>query len=250
MRLVGLILFLVFGFVSASSMADPAGEWLRADAPHVYLVRQGETEADAALHFVKDVQHWSEVWCPWPGYEPPVPVGAGDLLVRVRINGRSWIQRARRGDGDRPHARELEAFKIDAIDPFVWIPDPQLHPPQHIALDLAEVVAHEPARAVHHEVSRFWPSSEELPGPVIRVDAGRLEFLSVGTALTVVPAGKEADSAAWLRVVVVAVFPSYSYAMLLNQQAVVLPEDSVRGPTAWCIENSAVSIPEQAPEDK
>lgn len=234
MRPAVLALFLVSGSASASLEGDPAEEWLRGDAPHVYLVRQGETEADAALHFVKEIRHWPEVWCPWPGYEPAIPIGWGDLLVRVRVNGRSWVQRVKLGNGDRPHARALEAFDAGGIEPFTWIPDAQLHPPQHLAFDLAEVVAREPARAVHRSVSGFWPSGETQPWPVVRLDAGSLEFLSVGTALTVVPAGKEAEPADWLRAVVAAVFPSYSYALLLEPEAVAAPGDSARSPTAWC----------------
>ena len=241
MRPAVLALFLVFGSAFASLEVDPAGEWLRADAPHVYLVRQGEAETDAALRFVKKIQHWPEVWCPWPGYEPSIPVRPGDLLVRVQINGRSWIQRAKLGNDDRPHARVLEAFSIDGVEPFTWIPDAQLHPPQHLTFDLTEADVHEPARAIHQEVTRFWPSNETLPWPVARIDAGSLEFLSIGTALTVVPAGKEAEPSAWLHAVVVAVFPSYSYALLLEPQAIAAPGDSVRSPTAWCTERLPTS---------
>lgn len=235
MRLAVLTLFLFSGSAFASFEADPAGEWLRDDAPHVYLMRQGEAEADAARRFVKDPQDWPEVWCPWPGYEPPVPVGPGDLLVRVRVKGRSWIQRARLGNGDRPHARALKTFDPSEIEPFLWIPDAQLHPQQQLEVDLTDVVVHEPARAVHRRVSRFWPSSETQAFPVVRLNAGSLEFLSAGTALTVVPAGKEAEPASWLRAVVAAVFPSYSYALLLDPQAVAAPGDWARSPTAWCV---------------
>lgn len=244
MRLSVLALFLLSGFVFASFEADPAGEWLRDDAPHVYLVRQGEAETDTARRFVKDPRDWPEVWCPWPGYEPPVPVGPGDLLVRVRVNGRSWIQRARLGNGDQPHAQVLETFGVSEIESFLWIPDAQLHPPQHLEIDLTEVVAHEPARAIHRRISRFWPSSETQPLPVIRLDAGGLEFLSAGTALTVVPAGKEAEPASWLRAVVAAVFPSYSYALLLDPQAVAAPGDLARSPTAWCFPHTPAQVSE------
>lgn len=243
MRLAVLTLFLFSGFASASFGADPAKEWLRDDAPHVYLVRQGEAEADAARRFVKDPQDWPEVWCPWPGYEPPVPVGPGDLLVRVRVNGRSWIQRARLGNGDRPHARALEASGVDEIEPFLWILDAQVHPPQHLEIDLTEVVVHEPARAVHRRIARFWPGSETQPWPVIRLDAGSLEFLSAGTALTVVPAGKEAEPASWLQAVVAAVFPSYSYALLLDPRAVAAPGDLARSPAAWCFRHAPAPAP-------
>ena len=234
MRLAVLALFLVSGSVFASFEADPAKEWLRDDAPHVYLVRQGEAEADVARRFVKDPQDWPEVWCSWPGYEPPMPVGPGDLLVRVWVNGRSWVQRARLGNGDQPHARALEAFNVGEIEPFTWTPYSWLHPPQYFEIDLTEVVVREPARAIHRRISKFWPSRERQPFPVVRLDAGSLEFLSVGMALTVVPAGKEAEPASWLRVVVAAVFPSYSYALLLEPEAVAAPGDSVRSPTAWC----------------
>ena len=244
MRTAVLVFLLIPGFAFASPGADPAEKWLRDDAPHAHLVRQGETETDAALRFVKEIRLWPEVWCPWPGYQPPVPVSPGDLLVRVRINGRSWVQRARLGNGERPHARALETFSTDGIEPFTWIPDAQLHPPQQLTFDLSEVVAHEPARAVHRKVSRFWPSGEALPRPVIRLDAGSLEFLSAGTALTVVPAGKEGEPAAWLRAVVVVVFPSYSYALLLEEQAVAESGDSVRSPTAWCFLREPAPVPE------
>ena len=244
MRPAILALLLVFGTAPASFAADPAEEWLRADAPHAYLVRQGETEADAALRFVKEIGHWPEVWCPWPGYEPAVPVGPGDLLVRVRINGRSWVQRPRLGNGDQPHARVLEAFVTDGIESFTWIPDPRLHPPQYLTFDLTEAIAHEPARAIHRSVSRFWPGGEMQPRPVIRLDAGSLEFLSTGTALTVVPAGKEAEPAAWLHAMVVAIFPSYSYALLLEPGAVAAPGDWVRSPTAWCFRQETAPVPE------
>ena len=234
MRSAVLALFLISGSVFASFEADPAKEWLRDDMPHVYLVRQGEAEADAARRFVKDPQDWPEVWCPWPGYEPPVPIGPGDLLVRVQVNGRGWIQRARLGNGDQPHAQVLEAFDVGGIEPFIWIPDAWVHPPQHIEIDLTEIVVHEPARAIHRRVSRFWPSSETQPLPVIRLNAGSLEFLSIGTGLTVVPAEKEAEPASWLRAVVMAVFPSYSYALLLDPEGVAAPGDTARSPTAWC----------------
>lgn len=244
MRLAVLALSLVSGSVFASFGADPAKEWLREDAPHVYLVRQGEVEADAARRFVKDPQDWPQVWCPWPGYEPPVPVGPGDLLVRVRVNGRSWIQRARLGNGDQPHAQALEAFNVGEIEPFTWIPDAGLHPPQHLEIDLTEVVVQEPARAVHRRISRFWPSSEAQPFPVVRLDAGNLEFLSVGMGLTVVPVGKEAAPASWLQAVVAAVFPSYSYALLLDPQAVAAPGDLARSPTAWCFPHASAQASE------
>lgn len=244
MRLMVLALFLVSGSAFASFEADPAKEWLRDDAPHVYLVRQGEVEADAARRFVEDPKDWLEVWCPWPGYEPPEPIGPGDLLVRVRINGRSWVQRARLGSGDQPHARVLEAFSVGEIEPFIWIPDARLHPPQHLEVDLSEVVVNEPARAVHRRVVEFWPSSEMQPLPMVRLNAGSLEFLSIGTGLTVVPTGKKAEPTSWLRAVVVSVFPSYSYALLLKPQAVAAPGDSVRSPTAWCFPH----VPVQAPE--
>ncbi len=244
MRPAVLALFLVSGSVFASFEADPAKEWLRDDAPHVYLVRQGEAEADAARHFVKDPQDWPEVWCPWPGYEPPVPIGPGDLLVRVQVNGRGWIQRARLGNGDQPHAQVLEAFNIDEIEPFIWIPDAQVHPPQHLEIDLTEIIVHEPARAIHRRVSRFWPSSKTQPLPMVRLNAGSLEFLSIGMGLTVVPAEKEAEPVSWLRAVVVAVFPSYSYALLLEPQAAAEPGDLARSPTAWCFPHA----PAQASE--
>ena len=244
MRLAVLALFLVSGSGFASFEADPAKEWLRDDAPHVYLVRQGEAEADAARRFVKDPQDWPEVWCPWPGYEPPVPIGPGDLLVRVQVNGRGWIQRARLGNGDQPHAQVLEAFNIGEIEPFTWIPDARVHPPQHIEIDLTEIVVHEPARAIHRRISRFWPSSETQPLPMVRLNAGSLEFLSIGMGLTVVPAEKEAEPASWLRAVVVAVFPSYSYALLLEPQAVAEPGNLARSPTAWCFPH----VPAQASE--
>lgn len=244
MRLALSAFFLVSASAFASLEVDPAEEWLRDDAPHVYLVRQGETEADAALRFVKEIRHWPEVWCPWPGYDPAVPVGPGDLLVRVQVNGRSWIQRAKLGNGDQPHARALATFDVSGIEPSTWIPDAQLHPPQHITFDLTEVDLHEPARAVHQKVSEFWPSSEALPWPVARVDAGRLEFLSIGTALMVIPAGKETEPAAWLHAVVVAVFPSYSYVLLLEPEAVATPGDSVRSPTAWCFRHDPAPVSE------
>lgn len=244
MRPAVLALFLVSGSVFASFEADPAKEWLRDDAPHVYLVRQGEAEADAARRFVKDPEDWSKAWCPWPGYEPPVPIGPGDLLVRVRVNGRGWIQRARLGNGDPPHARVLEAFDVGEIEPFIWIPDAQVYPPQHIKIDLTEIVVHEPARAIHRRVSRFWPNGETQPLPMVRLDAGSLEFLSVGTALTVVPAEKEAEPASWLRAVVAAVFPSYSYALLLEPQAVAAPGDLTRSPTAWCFPRPPAQVAE------
>lgn len=244
MRSAVLALFLVSGSTFASFEADPAKEWLRDDAPHVYLVRQGEAEADAARRFVKDPQDWPQVWCPWPGYEPPVPIGPGDLLVRVQVNGRGWIQRARLGNGDQPHAQALEAFNVGEIEPFIWIPDARMHPPQHIEIDLTGIVVHEPARAIHRRVSRFWPSSETQPLPMVRLNAGSLEFLSIGMGLTVVPAEKEAEPASWLQAMVAAVFPSYSYALLLEPQAVAGPGDLARSPAAWCFPHA----PAQASE--
>ena len=120
MRSAVLALFLISGSVFASFEADPAKEWLRDDAPHVYMVRQGEAEADAARRFVKDPQDWPEVWCPWPGYEPPVPIGPGDLLVRVQVNGRGWIQRARLGNGDNRMLRywKLSMWRIELSSGF------------------------------------------------------------------------------------------------------------------------------------
>ena len=244
MRSAVLALFLISGSVFASFEADPSKEWLRDDAPHVYLVRQGEAEADAARRFVKDPQDWPEVWCPWPGYEPPVPIGPGDLLVRVQVNGRGWIQRARLGNGDQPHAQVLEAFNVDEIEPFIWIPNVDLHPPQHLLFDLADIAVQEPARAVHRRVTEFWPGGEIQSRPIVRLDAGSLEFLSAGMALTVVPAGKEAEPASWLKAVVAVVFPSYSYALLLEPRAVAGPGDLARSPTAWCFPHDSTPASE------
>ena len=235
MRVVWLTLFLIPCSAFASSGADPALPWLRTDAPHVHLVPQDETETEAALRFVQNIQHWPHVWCPWPGYEPPVPLTAGDLLVRVRINGRSWVQRVRLGNGDRPHMRALQAYDVTAIKPSVWVPYPQSHPPQQLTFDLAEVDVREPARAVYPKVQDFWPGSP-TQGPVVRLDAGHRDFLSAGVALMVVPSGKGADPKAWLRAVVAAVFPSYSYALLLEPRARAAPGDLARSPTAWCSE--------------
>ncbi len=236
MRVAFLGAFLVSGLASASLEADPAAEWFRADAPHAYLVRHGETEKDVAARFVQDLRHWPNVWCPWPGYDPAVAIGPGDLLVRVRINGRGWVQRARLGTGELPHARALEEFDAKSIEPFAWTPDARLRPPRRVAFDLTKTEIHEPARAVHRRVSRFWPSGATTPRPVIRLDAGDQDFLSVGAALAVVPAGKVAEPSAWSRAVVAAVYPSYSYALLLDPEAVVAPGDFARSPTAWCVD--------------
>ena len=171
-----------------------------------------------------------------PGYSPPLAVAPGDLLVRVRVNGRDWIQRARLGDGDLPHARELEAFEVGEIEPFTWNPDPEATPAEPISVNLEGLAIQEPARAVHSEVMEFWARDEALPAPMIRVGVGSEEFLSAGVALTVVPAGAEARPAAWRRAIVIAAFSGYSYALLLDRDAVVAPGDRVRSPTAWCIE--------------
>ena len=214
--------------------SDAAFRWFRADAPHAYVVRQGEDERHAAAQFVRHERFWSKVWCPWPGYAPPVPVGAGDLLVRVRIGARSWVQRVRRGDGDRPHARELAAYSGHAAEPFVFVPEPGVHPPQHLAVALGGIAPREPMQEIDAGVTGFWPRTEAQLAPVIRLDAGGRDFLQVGTALRVVPDGNDQGAAGWLRATVAAVLPQYSYAVLLAPEAQAALGDRVRSPLAWC----------------
>ncbi len=234
MGALGLVLLLVLFPLPAMPASDVAARWFRVDAPHTYVVRQGEDERHAAAQFVRHENFWPKVWCPWPGYAPPVPIGSGDLLVRVRIEGRSWVQRVRRGDGDRPHARELAAYSARDIAPFVFLPDPGTHPPLHLAVDVAQLVPSEPLRAVEARVTGFWPRTDTRPAAVIRLDTGGRDFLQVGTALHVAPAGNDRDAAGGLRAMTAAVLPQYSYAVLLGPEAQAAPGDRVRSPLAWC----------------
>ena len=157
--------------------------------------------------------------------------------MRVRINGRDWIQRARRSDGDMPHTRELETFKLEGVAPFTWSPEPEAPTPERISVNPEELAIQEPVRAVYGEVLEFWTRADAQPMPLLRANVGSEQFLSPGVALTVVPAGAAARPAAWQRAIVVAAFSGYSYALLLDRDAVVAPGDRVRSPTAWCIES-------------
>ncbi len=234
MRTIGLILIVMFDAALASSEVDPAAEWFRADAPHVYLVRQGEDAMSAARQFVKQPHFWDRVWCPWPGYASANSIAPGDLLVRVHINGRSWIQRVRRGDGERPHVRAMEAFADLTFEPFEFVPNPDILPPLHLAVDLTEVEASEPIKAIHAQITDVWPRTAEQPMTMIRVDVGSRDFLKIGSALLVIPAGNTGGAEGWLRAVVAAAFPQYSYAVLWDAQVPMAGEGVVRSPMAWC----------------
>lgn len=234
MGALSLVLLLVLFPRPAMPAPDAASRWFRADAPHAYVVRQGESEPHAAAQFVRHENFWAKVWCPWPGYAPPVPIGAGDLLVRVRIEGRSWVQRVRRGGGDRPHARELDTYSDHGIKPFVFRPEPGTHPPLQLAMDVAQVAPSEPLREIDARVTGFWPRTDTRPAAVIRLDTGGRDFLQVGTALRVAPAGNGPGATDWLRAMVAAVLPQYSYAVLLEPAAQVAPGARVRSPLAWC----------------
>ena len=229
MRAAGPVLLLAAGAAWAAPPPDPdpAAAWLRADAPHAHLVRQGETARGAALRFVRRLEDWPRVWCPWPGFLPPPPLRPGDLLARVRIDGRSWVQRVRRASGQRPHRLLLRGHEAAGIEPFVFAPDPGAHPPRRIELDPAALAPRLPPRAPRARVARVWPATCRRP-EVVRLSAGRRAFLAPGAALTVpTAAGGRA------RALVAASYPHHAFAVLLTPGPAAAG-GLARSPAAWC----------------
>jgi len=234
MRRLRLLLFICCGSACVALASDPAERWLHKDAPRAYLVRQSDTEAGVIARFVTQAHHWKRVWCPYP--DADATIEAGDLLVRVRIDGRSWVQRARRGNGTRSHVRELNRFKIEAGEPFVFVPRPEIHPVQQIPIDDPRaLVIHEPAQAISGQVLEIWPKTEGQPATLIRVDRGTHQHLKPGTALTVVPREALDDPRSWMRAVVVAAWPGYSYALMIDSEVAPEAGNIVRSLTAWCV---------------
>ena len=231
MRAAAPVLLLAAGAAAAAPPPDPdpAARWLRADAPHAYLVRQRETARDAALRFVRRLEDWPRVWCPWPGYLPPPPIRPGDLLARVRIDGRSWVQRVRRAGGQRPQRLLLRGFEAAGTAPFAFVPDPEAHPARRLRLDPAALAPRLPPRAPQAQVARVWPATAERP-EVVRLTAGRRAFLVPGTALTVpTAAGGRA------RALVAAAYPHHAFAVLLTPGPAAAG-GAARSPAAWCAE--------------
>ena len=227
MRAAGPVLILAAGAAAAAPPPDPAGRWLRPDAPHAYLVRQHETGRDAARRFVRRLEDWPRVWCPWPGYLPTPPIRPGDLLARVRIDGRSWVQRVRRAGGQRPHRLLLQGYAAAGVAPFAFLPDPAAHPPRRLELDPAALAPRLPRQVPRARVARVWPAAGGRP-EVVRLDEGRRSFLAPGAALSLpTAAGGRA------RALVAASYPHHAFAVLLTPGPAALG-GAARSPAAWC----------------
>ncbi len=227
MRAAAPVLLLAAGAAWAAPPGDPAQRWLRPDAPHAYLVRQHETGADAARRFVRRLEDWPRVWCPWPGWAPTPPIRPGDLLARVRIDGRSWVQRVRRASGQRPHRLLLRGYAADGIEPFAFAPDPAAHPPRRLELDPAALAPQLPRQAPRARVARVWPAAAGRPA-VVRLSEGRRAFLAPGAALSLpTAAGGRA------RALVAASFPHHAFAVLLTPGPAAAG-GRARSPAAWC----------------
>ena len=235
-----LLAFVVFAMVCSVVMAGQNSrniQW-QPDAPHAYLVRQSDTEADVIRHFVARVRDWSKVWCPWPGYAPLPVIEPGDLLVQVSINGRRWVQRARRANGDRPHAQVLRAYNGTDVAAFSFRPDPD-QPEQTLMMNPSELVPTAPLKPVHTEVMAVWPASDTQPSSVVRLDLGFDHALNAGTALTIKNASETGESIGSIRLLLTQVHPTFSYAVVLDQDAEVAVGDRVHSPTAWCVESAS-----------
>ncbi len=226
----GLIVVLCSCNLGLASAADLAAQWLREDAPHVYLVRQSDPTDYVVSRFVRQAHHWDQVWCPHPAADSQI--APGDLLVRVRINGRSWVQRARRADGSFPHAQELTQYQPDTREPFVFVPRPDVHPVQRIDMDPGVLSVHEPEQSVRGEVLEVWET--EAKDQIMRVSQGKRQHVKQGTALLLVPSASRTETASWRRAVVVFSLLDYSYALLLDSGVTPDAGDEVRGPMAWC----------------
>ena len=229
----GLIFVLCSSNLGFAWASDPAEQWLREDAPHTYLVRQSDTPDKVISYFVRQPRYWERVWCPRPTTASPIV--PGDLLIRVRINGRSWVQRARRGDGSFPHAQELAQFQVEAKEPFTFVPHPDVHPVQRIEVNPGALSIHEPEQSIYGEVLEVWDTSAK--DQIVRVNQGKRQHVKSGTALSLVPHDMKADATAWRRAVVVLSLPGYSYVLLLGSGAMPSEGDSVRSPMAWCVDS-------------
>lgn len=71
---------------------------LKASAPHVYVVRKGDTLWDIAGKFLKSPWRWREIWASNPHVKNPHWIYPGDRLLLCSFNGKPLIGRDE-GDG-------------------------------------------------------------------------------------------------------------------------------------------------------
>lgn len=71
---------------------------LKASAPHVYVVRKGDTLWDIAGKFLKSPWRWREIWASNPHVRNPHWIYPGDRLLLCSFNGKPLIGRDE-GDG-------------------------------------------------------------------------------------------------------------------------------------------------------
>jgi hypothetical protein len=91
---------------------------LRADAPHVYVVKSGDTLWDISAHFLKTPWRWPEIWASNQHVKNPHWIYPGDRLLLCSADGQPLIGKDQ-GDGCAGIIRR--AGKTSSISPQIRV---------------------------------------------------------------------------------------------------------------------------------
>jgi hypothetical protein len=131
-RMSTLVLAVALGltmpmFASAKNNPMPS---VRADAPHTYIVKKGDTLWDISGRFLRDPWRWKEIWAVNPQVKNPHWIYPGDHLILCHIKGRVVVG-VDQGDGCVGVERRMSG-SITHLDTL------RLQPQIHVgALDVA-----------------------------------------------------------------------------------------------------------------
>ena len=113
---------------AASSSPNKNPPSLKANAPHVYVVKRGDTLWDIAGKFLKKPLRWREIWASNRHVKNPHWIYPGDRLLLCTLNGKPLIGRdegdgcegiIRRHQGGKSLSPQVRVESIDSAIPII-----------------------------------------------------------------------------------------------------------------------------------
>nr|WP_174506949.1 LysM peptidoglycan-binding domain-containing protein [Acinetobacter sp. Marseille-Q1620] len=114
----GIGLVPTYSIQAASPNINPPS--LKANAPHVYIVKKGDTLWDISAKFLKKPWRWPEIWASNKHVKNPHWIYPGDRLLLCSLNGQPLIGKDE-GDGCTGIIQRYTGKKVTSIQPRVRI---------------------------------------------------------------------------------------------------------------------------------